>query len=905
MQSRKSGCAPPSLRNPPGTHGMETREGTASGLGTFSRVSHSAWRARIAVLAGHTTNGGKSRVGSVNLYALGESRGVIAADRKELTDDVERTSSGFHAGFLRGWFDADGSVQGKQAKSVSVRLASNDLPALYRAQRMLARLGIIATIYPFRRLAGERLLPDGHGGVAVYECKADHELIVACDNLRVFADRVGFSEPDKIAALGLALANYRRKLNRERFVSEVHSVTPAGCEAVYDCTVAENGVHAFDANGVYVHNCGEIILHPDGQFCVAGDTMLITRDGVTSIAGAVGSEVEVWNGSGWAKVRPRKTGSDQRLFRVHFSDGSYLDVTGYHGFSVSNVKTRRTGKGWQRKTTLELMESVSCRWATESFTIEHADGEDVPTEYAYDLGFAVGDGHVRKSNNRVCIDLYGQKQQCPVRGSRNAEYLPKGYNVAKVRTQMLEEIEVATVTAMKQDYEALDPLFAWSRTSILAFFAGLADADGSESGTGGIRIYISDRSRAARAQLLLTKCGVRSSVCLVQKAGTVTNLAIRKRDLYYLQITDCGEIPCVRLDTSRGHTPTMKGKFQTVRRIEALPGRHDTFCFTEPDNHKGVFGNTLTHQCNLSIPICRPDDTEKMLLEKMELAAIFGTIQSTMTYFNYLRPRWAENCNRERLLGVDLLGALDCPLLRETNPDRDNLLERLKTHAVKTNRVWAAKLGINPSVAVTCIKPGGNSGARFATGQSMSGWLTEHMIRNVEVGNLNPMCRFLKDQGVPNETSYRDPGTTVFSFPLAAPAGAMIVSDLITDANNKVVQTKPRRTAIAQLEDYLAFKRHYVEQNVSVTVYVADHEWLEVGAWVYKHWDDICGLAFLPLDGGVYPQAPFTPVTEESFDAFLAKFPAIQWEKLPRYEHGQDHTDVRKEPACAGGACAL
>ena len=133
----------------------------------------------------------------------------------------------------------------------------------------------------------------------------------------------------------------------------------------------------------------------------------------------------------------------------------------------------------------------------------------------------------------------------------------------------------------------------------------------------------------------------------------------------------------------------------------------------------------------------------------------------------------------------------------------------------------------------------------------------------------------------------------------------MIVSDLITDATGKVIETKPRRTAVEQLADWLSFKTKYTEHNPSVTVYVADHEWLEVGAWVYKHWDNVGGLAFLPLDGGVYPQAPFTPVTQEAFNAFLANFPKVQWEKLPRYEKGVDHTNVRKELACSGDKCEL
>jgi len=309
--------------------------------------------------------------------------------------------------------------------------------------------------------------------------------------------------------------------------------------------------------------------------------------------------------------------------------------------------------------------------------------------------------------------------------------------------------------------------------------------------------------------------------------------------------------------------------------------------------------------CNLSMAICRPDDTEQSLAEKVELAAIFGTLQSMLTTFNYLRPRWKENCERERLLGVDLAGAVDCPLLRSSNPDRSMLLERLRQKVICTNARWAERLNINPSTAVTCIKPGGNSGQRYGIGQALSGWLTEYMIRNVEVSMHNAMYRFLKDEGVPCEVSYRDPETAVFSFPLAAPPGAQVVADIVTDASGKVVGIKRRRTAIEQLEDWLVFKMHWTEHNPSVSIYVADDEWLDVGRWVYAHWDWVGGLSFFPLDGGVYQQAPFTPVSKAQYEKFVEKFPTIHWEKLAAYDHGRDYTNAHRERACSGDKCVI
>jgi hypothetical protein len=309
--------------------------------------------------------------------------------------------------------------------------------------------------------------------------------------------------------------------------------------------------------------------------------------------------------------------------------------------------------------------------------------------------------------------------------------------------------------------------------------------------------------------------------------------------------------------------------------------------------------------CNLSLAIVRPDDTEAELMEKVYYASVFGTLQSLFTAFGFVRDSWRQNAEEERLLGVDLLGALDNPLLREDNPDRENLLTRLKDEVVRANEEWATYLGVNPSVAATVIKPGGNSSVRWMTGQTTSGWMSQYMIRNVQVGRNNPMHSFLVDAGVPYEPYYNDPdNTSVFSFPMQAPEGARIVADLETGQDGSVTAIKPRDGAIRQLEQWEAFNDHWAEHAVSCTIYVADHEWLDVGRWVYERMHKIKGLSFLPLDGGVYPQAPMQPVTKEQYEAFCAKFPDINWAKYPMYE-AFDQTQMAHEVACSGEACAI
>jgi hypothetical protein len=202
-------------------------------------------------------------VQSAGLRDLAADYGIYRG-MKTITPLLEQTSSKFHRGFLQGLFDADGAVIGTQRKGVSVRLAQSDSMLLEGVQRMLLRLGITAALYRNRRPAGIRLLPDGHGGYQEYVCRADHELVIANDNLQVFAEVIGFSEPSKQARLTQKLDGYARVLNRERFVVTVEHIEPDGEEMVYDCSVPD--VHAFDANGLYVHNCGEILLRP-WEFC--------------------------------------------------------------------------------------------------------------------------------------------------------------------------------------------------------------------------------------------------------------------------------------------------------------------------------------------------------------------------------------------------------------------------------------------------------------------------------------------------------------------------------------------------------------------------------------------------------------------------------------------------------------
>lgn len=292
--------------------------------------------------------------------------------------------------------------------------------------------------------------------------------------------------------------------------------------------------------------------------------------------------------------------------------------------------------------------------------------------------------------------------------------------------------------------------------------------------------------------------------------------------------------------------------------------------------------------CNLSIVIARAHDTRESLARKVRVAAYWGKIQSMATKFGYIRDDWRKNCVEERLLGVDITGHADCPLLRPGAPGRAELLRYLAGIVSEVDRALSARWGVNLSAANTTVKPGGDSAVMFNCGSGVSPWFADYTLRNVREPKGTPIAKFLRDSGVPCADAPERPAElAVFSFPRKAPEGATKRNDL---------------TAIQQLENWFEWKTCWAEHSVSATIYVEEHEWPEVGAWVYKHIDDITGLSFLPKDNGIYTYAPNEELTREQYEAAVAKFPTLNWAKLTHYEES-DETTVRQTMACVGGAC--
>lgn len=294
--------------------------------------------------------------------------------------------------------------------------------------------------------------------------------------------------------------------------------------------------------------------------------------------------------------------------------------------------------------------------------------------------------------------------------------------------------------------------------------------------------------------------------------------------------------------------------------------------------------------CNLSEVVVRADDTIDRLLDKVTVATILGTLQSTLTDFRYLSKAWKKNCEEERLLGVSLTGFFD----RKEGPDCRPLdaenLDILRKRAREINIEWAGYLEVNKSAAITCVKPSGTVSQLVNSASGLHPRHSKYYIRRIRQDMKDPVTKMLIAQGVPGEPERFNPDSTyVFEFPVKAPDDCLTRDDM---------------TAVEQLEVWLTVQKHWCDHKPSVTINVREDEWLEVGDFVYKNFDWMSGVSFLPYDGGTYQQAPYEEIDEEKYNALVAAMPTVDYTQLGDFEK-QDHTTASQELACTGGHCEI
>ena len=295
--------------------------------------------------------------------------------------------------------------------------------------------------------------------------------------------------------------------------------------------------------------------------------------------------------------------------------------------------------------------------------------------------------------------------------------------------------------------------------------------------------------------------------------------------------------------------------------------------------------------CNLTEVIIRGGDTEETLEEKVKLATILGTFQSTLTNFRYLNRKWGENCEEERLLGVSMTGIMDNVLTNGKKKGLEDLLVKLRQVAIDTNKYWAKQLGITQSAAITCVKPSGTVSQLVDSASGIHARHAPYYVRTVRADKKDPLAKMMYDQGFPCEDDVTKPEHTwVFSFPVKGPAKGVYRKDM---------------NALEQLNLWKIYQEHWCEHKPSITISVKEEEWMEVGAWVYGNFDMMSGVSFLPMSDHTYRQAPYQDCTKEQYDKLFREMPKnINWMKLQEYEE-QDMTAGSQELACSAGSCEI
>lgn len=599
--------------------------------------------------------------------------------------------------------------------------------------------------------------------------------------------------------------------------------------------------------------------------CLSGDTFVLTDYGHLPINKLVGKNTNVWNGNEFSSVVPFSVGIHPTL-EITLSNGVSLKCTHNHKFVLRDTEKHTRLPSEKRVEAKDL--GIGDKLFKYSMPVITA-GEEYSTD-AYSQGFYSGVARCTRKHGQLL-----SKSFVPINGS-----LPYRLN----------------------------------------WLAGLLDADGcvtSDKNGNGFQIASVDKDFLLNLRLMLTTLGVQAKVVNARDAQNypmpdgkgglkeypcqvIHRLLIGNMDVWRLGKLG---LKTERLQWHTDQPQRCASRYITVTSVKSLePEEH--FCFDEPKNHTGTFNGIVTGQseiilrdkqfCNLTEVIIRKEDTTITLKEKVRIATILGTFQASLTKFGVLSEQWRKNTEEEALLGVSLTGIMD-NLITSGQWDKKELeviLSDLRQYAVEVNKQVAEMLGIKPSAAITCVKPSGTVSQLCDTASGIHARHSNHYIRTVRIDKKDPVYTMLKAQGMPIEDDYMRPeSTAVVSFPQVAPIGAVTRNDM---------------TAIEQLELWLVYQRHWCEHKPSVTITVRDEEWVEVGAWVYKHFDEVSGISFLPHSDHTYQQAPYQDMTEESLNQWIKDnpIPVIDWELLSQYEK-EDETTGTQQLACVSGVCEI
>lgn len=633
----------------------------------------------------------------------------------------------------------------------------------------------------------------------------------------------------------------------------------------------EPELHKGVFNNVLTHQCVEQTLE-SYELCVSGDTMIQMRDGVKPINELVGESIEIWNGDNWSKVSPRLTGSNRELFRVHMSDGSYLDTTSNHGWLVKP----RGKKIYRRVDTINLEPGSM----VHSFALNDIKGKYEPN--AFEMGYVVGDGFLdlidRPEYTRSMV-LCCSDAQAEVLNLNAISYKPQekdGYSNLYRRYSLKGVVSVEQTKELRDINSPLPHwIFEYDRDSIFEFVAGWIESDGSiarQSNTDGYRIYGTEL-HIRSLQLLLRRIGINhASVNFCHPKGQITNKGVRKYDLWYVQIPsfEAGEIPtrhkiATKIGSRLRPNPRYPDKLidcakkQRIIRVEKLDGLHDTYCFDEPNNHMGVFGNSLTYQCNLveTFPVKNDDEVDYM--RTIKYAYLYG---KTVTLLPTHNDRTNRVMLRNRRIGLSQSGIVQGFEKFGRRRYIDNFCDAAYSEIKRWDRIYSEYLVCRQSIKVTSIKPSGTvsliagvtPGIHFPEARSY--W------RRMRLAANSVLVKVLKDAGYHVEPAMTDPDNTV------------VVTFGVEDVGVRPIMDV---SIWEQMDNVAAIQHYWADNAVSVTIQFKPEEAKDIPKILEHYEDRIKAVSFLPHSTHGYVQAPYEQAEKEDVVAYNSKLKPIDF----------------------------
>lgn len=625
--------------------------------------------------------------------------------------------------------------------------------------------------------------------------------------------------------------------------------------------------------------------------CQPGYATVLTPDGIRTLDDITVGSV-IWSGNKWTKV-VNKIYTGIKPVYEYFSSGGVFTGTKEH-------KIIQNG---------ERVEAQNA----DSFDAKCGDFDNDIEINQHDVmdGLVIGDGSVHKASNNLVYLIVGENDQDYFDSEIKNLFIGHREKLSDHNDCWIVNTSIKA-SELPYTYEREVPhrFLIGDKNKKAGFLKGLFSANGSHIRTGtSSRVMLKQTSHILirQVQMMLSSIGIRSYITINKPfVNKFSNGEYEVKQSYDLNITSdrykfmeiVGFIQKYKRDKLQGNV--LNRGFSGTLQFVKFAGHHKVYDITvDCKEHTYWTGGLLVSNCgeiflrnkqfcNLSSVVCRSNDTLENLAHKVKIATLIGTIQSMVVNFTGLSGDWQQNCEDERLLGVDLNGQLDCKLVRYADTQR-----YLASIAIQTNLKYAAKLDINSSAGITTVKPSGNSGVLLNVSSGIHPRWSEYYIRNVRVSKTSPLYRVLKESGVKlspeNGQTEEVASSYVVSFPMKSPAGAITRHDI---------------TAIEQLNYWKQVKLNWTEHNPSQTVYYNDDEILDVAQWIYKNQNIIGGLSFLPKFDASYPQAPYIEITRNQYDKLLYEFPKIDFSLLQQYED-EDLTESAFEVACSAGQCDL